>query len=72
MLVLSRKLNERIMIGDSIEIKVLKISHGRVKLGIEADSFIDIRRAEIDIDSSEVEEQQSTKKTQSVTLQVAS
>ncbi|TWT62914.1 carbon storage regulator [Rubinisphaera italica] len=72
MLVLSRKLNERIIIGDSIEIKVLKISNGRVKLGIEADSFIDIRRGEIDLDLSEAEVPQSTKKTQSVTLQVAS
>jgi len=50
MLVLSRKINERILIGDSIEIKVLKISNGRVKIGINADSFIDIRRGELELE----------------------
>ncbi len=55
MLVLSRKINERILIGDSIEIKVLKISNGRVKIGIDADSFIDIRRGELELEL-EVEE----------------
>ncbi|MBB02154.1 MAG: carbon storage regulator [Rubinisphaera brasiliensis] len=47
MLVLSRKVNERILIGDDIEITVLKTSGGRVKLGISADAFVSIRRAEV-------------------------
>lgn len=53
MLVLSRKINERILIGDDIEITVLKTSGGRVKLGINADSFISIRRAEVCDDVAE-------------------
>ncbi len=36
MLVLSRKQNERIRIGDDIEIVVVGIHHGRVRLGIKA------------------------------------
>ena len=36
MLVLSRKLNERIVIGGSIVLTVVKIQGGNVRLGIEA------------------------------------
>ena len=36
MLVLSRKIDESIMIGDSVVIKVLSIQDGQVKIGIEA------------------------------------
>jgi carbon storage regulator len=47
MLVLSRKKNESIMIGDSIEIKVLTIEGEQIKLGIIAPKHIDIHRKEI-------------------------
>ncbi|WP_096156603.1 carbon storage regulator CsrA [Bacillus sp. FJAT-45066] len=47
MLVLSRKINEAIQIGDDIEIKVISISGDQVKLGIEAPNNIDIHRKEI-------------------------
>lgn len=56
MLVLTRKINERILIGDGIEITVLKTSGGRVKLGINADAFISIRRAEV-CDDTEVSDE---------------
>jgi carbon storage regulator len=36
MLVLTRKSNERLVIGDSIVVTVLQIGRGRVRLGIEA------------------------------------
>jgi carbon storage regulator len=36
MLVLSRKLGERIVIGDRIVVTVVKLDHGRVRLGIES------------------------------------
>ena len=36
MLVLSRKLGERIVIGDRIVVTVVKLDHGQVRLGIEA------------------------------------
>jgi carbon storage regulator len=47
MLVLTRKKNESIMIGDSIEIKVLAIEGEQIKLGIIAPKHIDIYRKEI-------------------------
>lgn len=47
MLILSRKENESIIIDDNIEIKVLEIEEGKVKLGIDAPKDIDIFRKEI-------------------------
>ncbi|HZG59677.1 MAG TPA: carbon storage regulator CsrA [Anoxybacillus sp.] len=47
MLVLTRKKNESIMIGDSIEIKVLAVEGEQIKLGIIAPKHIDIYRKEI-------------------------
>ena len=47
MLVLTRKKNESIMIGDEIKITVLEDSGGQVRLGIEAPREIDIYREEI-------------------------
>ncbi|MBU5293046.1 carbon storage regulator CsrA [Anaerosalibacter bizertensis] len=47
MLILTRKKDESIVIGDNIEIKVLEINDGKVKLGIEAPKNIDIIRKEL-------------------------
>lgn len=47
MLVLSRKLNESIIIADNITITVVDIRGDKVRLGIEAPKSIPIRRAEI-------------------------
>ncbi len=49
MLVLSRKLNERLLVDGGIEIKVLSVHGSRVKLGIEAPSHIAIRRGELEL-----------------------
>lgn len=46
MLVLSRRVGEKIQIGDDVCLTVLKSSTGRVKVGIEAPSHIDIVRSE--------------------------
>ncbi len=48
MLVLSRKLGERIVIGDRIVVTVVKLDHGQVRLGIEAPREIAVFRAEGD------------------------
>ncbi len=47
MLVLARKLNESIMIGDDIEIVVIDIKGDQVKLGIKAPKKITVHRKEI-------------------------
>ncbi|MBN1835097.1 MAG: carbon storage regulator CsrA [Spirochaetales bacterium] len=47
MLILSRKLDERIMIGDQIEIAVVDIRGDQVKLGIAAPSHIKVYRKEV-------------------------
>lgn len=47
MLVLARKLNESIMIGDDIEIIVIDIKGDQVKLGIKAPKKVTVHRQEI-------------------------
>ncbi|MFT9494657.1 carbon storage regulator CsrA [Anaerosolibacter sp.] len=47
MLVLSRKKDESIMINGNIEIKVIAVEDGKVKLGISAPKEIDIHRKEV-------------------------
>jgi len=47
MLILSRKLNEQIMIGDRIVMTVVAIRGGNVRLGIEAPSDVPVHRQEI-------------------------
>ena len=47
MLVLTRKENESIMIGDDIEVKLLDIKDKQVKIGITAPREIAVHRREI-------------------------
>jgi carbon storage regulator len=47
MLVLSRKLGEKITIGDRIVVTVVKLGNGQVRLGIEAPPEIAVFREEI-------------------------
>ena len=47
MLVLSRKRNERIMIGDDVVITICNIGTARVSIGIEAPRDISISRFEL-------------------------
>ena len=48
MLVLSRKVGEKILIGDKIVVTVVKVCKGRVSLGIDAPAELTILRAELD------------------------
>jgi len=47
MLILTRKLGERITIGDDITIDLLEIKGSQVKLGIKAPENVSIHRQEI-------------------------
>lgn len=44
MLVLSRKLNESVLIGSEITVKVIRIAGGKVRLGIDAPRGMNIVR----------------------------
>jgi carbon storage regulator len=47
MLVLSRKRDERIVIGDNIVITVVDVRGDKVRLGIEAPSEVPVHRQEV-------------------------
>ncbi|MED4888218.1 carbon storage regulator CsrA [Lysinibacillus sp. FSL R7-0073] len=47
MLVLSRKKDESIMIGDQIEIKILAVDGDQIKLGIVAPKTVKVHRSEV-------------------------
>ena len=47
MLVLSRKVGERILLGDKIRITVVRVSGGGVRLGIEAPADVAVVREEV-------------------------
>jgi carbon storage regulator len=47
MLVISRKINEKIKIGDDIEIVIVSIDKNQVKIGIEAPKNLTILRSEL-------------------------
>ncbi len=47
MLVLSRKINESIMINGEIEVKIISVEDGRVRLGIIAPKQHEIHRMEV-------------------------
>ncbi|MFJ8457755.1 carbon storage regulator CsrA [Lysinibacillus xylanilyticus] len=47
MLVLSRKKDESIMIGDQIEIKILAVEGEQIKLGIVAPKSVKVHRSEV-------------------------
>lgn len=47
MLVLTRKLNEKILIGDNIVITVLEVRGDSIRLGIDAPRGVTIQRSEV-------------------------
>lgn len=47
MLVLSRKLGEKIVIGDNVVVTVVKIDRNQIRIGIEAPTDVPVYRQEI-------------------------
>ena len=47
MLVLTRKTNQSIMIGDDVEVSVLSVSRDKIRLGITAPKDIPVYRKEV-------------------------
>jgi carbon storage regulator len=48
MLVLSRKQNERIRVGDSVVVTVVRVSGDKVRIGIEAPPHVRVLRDELE------------------------
>ena len=47
MLVLSRKESQRIQLGDSIVLTIVRVNGDRVRVGIEAPAEVQVRRGEL-------------------------
>ena len=47
MLILTRRTNERIMIGDDVTLEILSIRGTQVRLGIDAPKSVEVHREEI-------------------------
>jgi carbon storage regulator len=47
MLILSRKLNEKIMIGDDISISIIEIQGDHIRIGVEAPKTVKVFRQEV-------------------------
>ncbi len=63
MLVLTRKANQSIMIGDNIEVSVLSVMGEKVRLGIQAPRDVPVYRKEVfvEIQAQNVEAAESAK-----------
>lgn len=57
MLVLSRNLNEEIIIGGNIRVKIIAIRGGRVRLGIQAPDDVRVRRSELELTIADYQEE---------------
>ncbi|MDR2900560.1 MAG: carbon storage regulator CsrA [Treponema sp.] len=47
MLILSRKVNEKIMIGDDISISIIEIRGDQVRIGVDAPKHVKVFRREV-------------------------
>jgi carbon storage regulator len=59
MLVLTRKTNQSIMIGDDIEVSVLAVSRDKIRLGISAPRDVPVFRKEVYLAMKEDEASQN-------------
>lgn len=66
MLVLTRKPNQSIMIGDDIEVSVLSVVGEKVRIGIHAPHDIPVFRTEIYVEIQREESEQSNASSEAV------
>jgi carbon storage regulator len=59
MLVLTRKTNQSIMIGDDIEVSVLAVSKDKIRLGISAPRDVPVFRKEVFLSIKEEEAEEA-------------
>ena len=70
MLVLTRKANEEIMIGDNIVVNIVKVSSGKIKFGITAPPEVSIKREENPQKFAQRAQAQDTARPQGAALKV--
>jgi carbon storage regulator len=63
-LVLTRKSNQSIMIGDEIEISVLAVMGEKVRIGIEAPRSVPVFRREVYVEIQEDQDDDSEERTE--------
>jgi carbon storage regulator len=56
-LVLTRKVGERILIGEQVVVTVVKVGHGGVRIGIDAPPEMAVVREELATDMSRAEQE---------------
>jgi carbon storage regulator len=56
MLVLSRRESQRIRLGESIVLTIVRVNGDRVRVGIEAPADVRVRRAELDPEEGPADE----------------
>ena len=59
MLVLTRKTNQSIMIGDNVEVTVLAVSRDKIRLGISAPREVPVYRKEVYVSMSEEDDHET-------------
>ena len=57
MLVLTRKVGERILIGDQVVITVVKLGHGSVRIGVDAPPEMAVVREELAMELKRAEQE---------------
>ena len=68
MLILTRKKNETIQIGNGVEIKIIRVSGNKVRLGIVAPKETRVLRIELDETDNPIEQQQQQQQQQQPTV----
>jgi carbon storage regulator len=64
-LVLTRKVGERVLIGDQVSVTIVKIGHGGVRLGVDAPPEMAVVREELAIELDRADQLRMEEQTRS-------